>query len=211
MIGGVSEQDVIKFEEEKIINPLFRKLFSEPLPNKAILQLIKESQYDTKNFADMVGINIDNIVNKEGILDNGAFLSGWLYRIAYRIFIDWLRKTSRANCSTPYEESVFADDAPWRSSGAGALESREFRRPTGGAFGMSEPQESAMKSEESANLWRIARDTLTRDEFQVLWHKYVDDFDDAQVARAMGKSSGAVRSCAHRARIKLAEKLKKTL
>ena len=82
-----------------------------------------------------------------GSLDNGAFLSGWLYRIAYRIFIDWLRKTSRANCSTPYEESVFADDAPWRSSGAGALESREFRRPTGGTFGMSEPQESAMKSE----------------------------------------------------------------
>ena len=73
MIGGVSEQDVIKFEEEKIINPLFKKLFSEPLPNKAILQLIKESQYDTKNFADLVGINIDNIVNKEGILDNGAF------------------------------------------------------------------------------------------------------------------------------------------
>ena len=73
MIGGVSEQDVIKFEEEKIINPLFKKLFSEPLPNKAFLQLIKESQYDTKNFADMVGINIDNIVNKEGILDNGSF------------------------------------------------------------------------------------------------------------------------------------------
>ena len=47
MIGGVSEQDVIKFEEEKIINPLFKKLFTEPLPNNAILQLIKESQYDT--------------------------------------------------------------------------------------------------------------------------------------------------------------------
>lgn len=73
MIGGVSEQDVIKFEEEKIINPLFKKLFSEPLPNKAILQLIKESQYDTKNFADMVGINLDSIVNKEGIYDDGAF------------------------------------------------------------------------------------------------------------------------------------------
>ena len=73
MIGGVSEQDVIKFEEEKIINPLFKKLLSEPLPNKAILQLIKDSQYDTKNFADLVGINIDNIVNKEGVLDNGGF------------------------------------------------------------------------------------------------------------------------------------------
>ena len=73
MIGGVSEQDVIKFEEEKIINPLFKKLFTEPLPNKDIFQLIKESQYDTKNFADMVGINIDNIVNKEGILDNGEY------------------------------------------------------------------------------------------------------------------------------------------
>ena len=63
MIGGVSEQDVIKYEEEKIINPLFKKLFSEPLPNKAILQLIKESQYDTQNFADLVGINLDNIVS----------------------------------------------------------------------------------------------------------------------------------------------------
>ena len=73
MIGGVSEQDVIKYEEEKIINPLFKKLFTEPLPNKAFLQLIKESQFDTQNFADMVGINIENIVNKEGILDNGNF------------------------------------------------------------------------------------------------------------------------------------------
>ena len=73
MIGGVSEQDVLKYEEEKIINPLFKKLFSEPLPNKAILQLIKESQYDTKNFADLVGINLDNIVNKEGVLDNGEY------------------------------------------------------------------------------------------------------------------------------------------
>ena len=73
MIGGVSEQDVIKYEEEKIINPLFKKLFTEPLPNKAFLQLIKESQIDSQNFADLVGINIENIVNKEGILDNGAF------------------------------------------------------------------------------------------------------------------------------------------
>ena len=73
MIGGVSEQDVIKYEEEKIINPLFKKLFTEPLPNKAFLQLIKESQFDTQNFAGVVGINIESIVNKEGILDNGNF------------------------------------------------------------------------------------------------------------------------------------------
>ena len=73
MIGGVSEQDVIKYEEEKIINPLFKKLFTEPLPNTAFLQLIKESQFDTQNFAGVVGINIENIVNKEGILDNGNF------------------------------------------------------------------------------------------------------------------------------------------
>ena len=73
MIGGVSEQDVIKYEEEKIINPLFKKLFTEPLPNEAFLQLIKESQFDTQNFAGVVGINIESIVNKEGILDNGNF------------------------------------------------------------------------------------------------------------------------------------------
>ena len=34
---GVTEQDVLKFEEEKIINPLFKKLFTEHLPNKAII------------------------------------------------------------------------------------------------------------------------------------------------------------------------------
>ncbi len=70
---GVTEQDVLKFEEEKIINPLFKKLFTEPLPNKAIVQMIKESQQDTQNFANLVGINVDNIVNKEGVLDNGQF------------------------------------------------------------------------------------------------------------------------------------------
>lgn len=70
---GVTEQDVMKFEEEKIINPLFKKLFTEPLPNKAIIQFIKDSQQDTKNFADLVGINVDNIINKEGVLDNGQY------------------------------------------------------------------------------------------------------------------------------------------
>ena len=70
---GVTEQDVLKYEEEKIINPLFKKLFTEPLPNKTIVQMIKDSQHDTNNFADLVGINVDNIINKEGILENGQF------------------------------------------------------------------------------------------------------------------------------------------
>ena len=70
---GLTEQDVLKYEEEKILNPLFKKLFTEPLPNKAIAQIVKDSQHDTKNFADLVGINFDNIINKEGILDNGQY------------------------------------------------------------------------------------------------------------------------------------------
>ena len=70
---GVTEQDVLKYEEEKIINPVFKKLFTQPLPNKDIIQIIKDSQHDTKNFADLVGINVENIVNKEGILDNGQY------------------------------------------------------------------------------------------------------------------------------------------
>ena len=70
---GVTEQDVLKFEEEKIINPLFKKLFTEPLPNKAVVQMVKDSQHDTQNFADLVGINVENIINKEGVLDNGQF------------------------------------------------------------------------------------------------------------------------------------------
>ena len=70
---GLTEQDVLKYEEEKILNPLFKKIFTEPLPNKAIAQIVKDSQHDTKNFADLVGINFDNIINKEGILDNGQY------------------------------------------------------------------------------------------------------------------------------------------
>ena len=72
---GITEKDVLKYEEEKIINPLFKKLFTEPLPNKPVVQLIKDSQEDTKNFADLVGINVDNIINKEGVLENGQFFS----------------------------------------------------------------------------------------------------------------------------------------
>ena len=70
---GVTEQDFIKYEEEKIINPLLKKIFTQPLPSKAILHLIKDSQADTQNFANLVGINIDSMINKEGVLGNGQF------------------------------------------------------------------------------------------------------------------------------------------
>ena len=70
---GVTEQDVLKYEEEKIFNPLFKKLFTEPLPNKAIIQMIKDNQQDTQNFANLLGIDVDNMINKEGLLENDQF------------------------------------------------------------------------------------------------------------------------------------------
>ena len=35
--------------------------------------MIKDSQLDTQNFAELFGIKVDNIVNKEGVLDNGQY------------------------------------------------------------------------------------------------------------------------------------------
>ena len=147
-------------------------------------------------------------------LQNGVFLSGWLYRIAYRIFVDWLRKSSRFNGAIVYDENAVSDDRReerWRAVTVNPGELGELRRPSGRSLSVPEPQDAAIQSEDRANLWKIARETLTRDEFQVLWHKYVDEFDDAQTARALGKTSGAVRSCAHRAKVKLAEKLRKIM
>lgn len=66
---GRTQQEIAKYEQENFLNPL--KKNTEPLPNLNIAKIIKDSQDDTYNFANLVGVNVNNIINPEGILDNG--------------------------------------------------------------------------------------------------------------------------------------------
>ncbi len=70
---------------------------------------------------------------------------------------------------------------------------------------VTKPENAAMQQERSRNLWDLARKTLSPDEFGVLWLRYAEDLTDAEIAKVVGKSHGAVRVLQHRARRALAD------
>jgi len=61
--------------------------------------------------------------------------------------------------------------------------------------------------EQKRNLWQIAEQTLSADEFKILVLRYRDDLPLAQIAEQLDKNEGAVRVQLHRARKKLMLKL----
>ena len=63
IMNGLTQEDIKLYEEEKILNPLFKQ-FSQPV-QKFEKKLISESNKNTQNFANYVGINLDSIINKE--------------------------------------------------------------------------------------------------------------------------------------------------
>ena len=137
-------------------------------------------------------------------LKNGVFLSGWLFKIAYSVFIDWFRKKSKRTAHIPYDESAEASEST--DVIVNAVDSVSSI-VLGGSISI-EPSEIAARSEERENLWRIARDSLSSAEFKTIWMKYAERASDSEIAESLGISLGAVRSTATRARNKLVAKLK---
>lgn len=67
---GFSNQDILKYEEEQIINPLFKQNAIYPTQKLPFIDNIKKmlinNQNDTNNFSNLVGVNVENIINPEG-------------------------------------------------------------------------------------------------------------------------------------------------
>ena len=103
--------------------------------------------------------------------------STWLYTAATRLTISSYRKKRIA---------------------AGPLRAEE-------AGGVADPAAGPPAGTDTAGLWDSAR-ALAESQFRVLWLRYGEDMDVAEIARAVGKSRVAVSLLLHRARTNLAKK-----
>ncbi|MDR1492170.1 MAG: sigma-70 family RNA polymerase sigma factor [Planctomycetaceae bacterium] len=101
-------------------------------------------------------------------------IGAWLYRIAYRLLVDDSRR-----------KKEFSSVAP---------DSIAVSYPVAGAL---------IAEEEKANIWEIARKTLTHDEFIAIELRYVEDFNIAEIAKIMSRTQISVRVILHRARNRL--------
>ena len=100
--------------------------------------------------------------------------STWLYTAATRLTISSYRKTRIA---------------------AGPLRAEE-------AGGVADPAAGPPAGTDTAGLWDSAR-ALAESQFRVLWLRYGEDMEVAEIARAVGKSRVAVSLLLHRARTNL--------
>lgn len=69
-----------------------------------------------------------------------------------------------------------------------------------------EPADVAAQAEARQNLWAMARD-LSKNQYETLWLRYVEDMSIKEIAKVMRKSQVNVRVLLYRARLNLAKRL----
>lgn len=138
-------------------------------------------------------------------LRRGAFVSVWLYRVAYRTLVDSTRRRRLDVAS--FDENADGKTRETASNSVFATKTTPCR-PNGTEFDVASPEERVVRADERENLWRVARKALTAKEFKTLWLRYVDGASDAEISRALGFSEGAVRVALTRARQKLSARLR---
>ncbi len=128
---------------------------------------------------DMVQETLLKLYRNIDRYDPAYRFSTWLYTAATRLAISSYRKKRIAAVPlTPESAGGVADPAPFIAAAG----------------------ESG-----AAGLWDAAR-TLAESQFRVLWLRYGEDMDVADIARAVGKSRVAVSLLLHRARTNLAKR-----
>ncbi len=112
--------------------------------------------------------------------DERRRFSVWLYRIAIRIAVDRHRK---ARPKTGLDPATMA----------------ELSDPHA-----ADPEQAAVDGELRHNLWSVAQNVLSAEQYSALWLRYAEDLPVGDVARALGRSRVATRVFLHRARQRLA-------
>lgn len=106
-----------------------------------------------------------------GYEPRGVPFSAWLYRIAQARVSDYFRRQRRA--------ATIGLDESW---------------PSGEHSPLAEVEQASLREELRAALPR-----LTADQQQVIILKFVEGLSNAEIARILGKTEGAVKSLQHRA------------
>ena len=105
----------------------------------------------------------------------GMPFSAWLFRIAHNQVVDYFRKKSK-RATVPLEESL--------------------------AAGNSDPEQAAERKVEIEQL-ALATKELTKAQQEVISLRFAGELSIAEVAKAMGRSEGAVKALQHSAIVAL--------
>ncbi len=102
-------------------------------------------------------------------------LTGWLYRIAHNLVIDYYRRQSKRDGPSLDERLVAAAESATQRLDALLVQDQ----------------------------LRAAIQSLTEEQQQVVVLKFVEDLNNAEVAEVLGKTEGAVKALQHRALVGL--------
>ena len=75
----------------------------------------------------------------------------------------------------------------------------------------TDPSELIARHEDRQNLWGLARERLSENQFQAVWLHYAEDMDVAQIAQVLGKTKVHIKVILFRARQILARELNPSL
>lgn len=113
--------------------------------------------------------------------DRGAPFSAYLYRIAHNMVANWHRDRSRRQV-VPLNEMMLS------------------------SLKREQPASVAEEKDEQAILLEAVHH-LPADRQQLLIHKFVDQMSNAEIARIMGRTEGAIKSLYHRTLVALRQDL----
>lgn len=142
-----------------------------------LLRFIRAGVANLQDAEDIVQETFLRAYKKRAQFDTQRSLKCWLFTIAHRCRISFLRRQRTPDAET----CSVADAAP--SPLAGLIQQQEMSR-----------------------LWLKAA-SLPKNQFTALWLRYQEEMDVPQVARVMGKSRVHIRVLLHRARQSLASAL----
>lgn len=129
--------------------------------------------HQAEEFAQQTLIRAFEMIDQ---LRTGEKLAAWLYRIAFCLVIDEVRKNKRK------PTTILEGDLP---------------------DSVQDAQGIAIAAEERTNLWNIAKNILSNDEFWAIRLRYIENFNTEEIARIMSRSKVSVRVLLFRARNRL--------
>ncbi len=111
-----------------------------------------------------------------------ASFATWLYTIARRLVISHYRKHGKmTHCELEAAESVLVET--------------------------DTPADECRRAEEHATLWRVAREALKDEAYDMLWLRYREQLSIAEIAIALERTNTSVKVMLHRSRKTLARAL----
>ncbi len=111
-----------------------------------------------------------------------ASFATWLYTIARRLVISYYRKHGKmTHCELEAAESVLVET--------------------------DTPADECRRAEEHASLWRVAREALKDEAYDMLWLRYRDQLSIAEIATVLERTNTSVKVMLHRSRKTLARAL----